>query len=413
MKKLIEKSNQQFLVVLVILLSISSLIIFFLLNRYIKDELDEKLRNDEWRIIEKLKKNPHIISISPIIEVDTTNITVENEGEIKNVMVYDFIEKEKEPYRELVSIKKINDTFYKIQVRQSTIENKDMLFAIGITLFSVFALLVVILFYINNRLSMRLWKPFYINISALKKFSFQENKPLELVDSDVAEFQQFNQSVKELTDKLSKDYIALKEFTENASHEIQTPLSIILMNIEAVLQSELNEANYKKLYSSFQAAKRLSILNEKLLLLAKLDNNEKGDVQQIDIEERIKFQLSSLEPLIEDKSLKIILSTTEKMFLFIDPVIADILLINLFSNAIKHNIEKGYIRISINQNTVSITNSKNELYIQTNDLFKRFKKGNLTSSGLGLSIVEKIALAYGLSLSVQQNDDDITFTIKK
>ena len=106
MKKLIEKTNQQFLVVLVILLSISSVIIFLLLNRYIKDELDEKLRNDEWRIIEKLKENPHIISISPIIEVDTTNITIENEGEIKNVMVYDFIEKEKEPYRELVSIKK-------------------------------------------------------------------------------------------------------------------------------------------------------------------------------------------------------------------------------------------------------------------------------------------------------------------
>jgi two-component system, OmpR family, sensor kinase len=237
MKKLIEKTNQQFLVVLVILLSLSSVIIFLLLNRYIKDELDEKLRNDEWRIIEKLKENPHIISISPIIEVDTTNITLENEGEIKNVMVYDFIEKEKEPYRELVSIKKINNTFYRIQVRQSTIENKDMLFAIGITLFSVFALLVVILFYINNRLSVRLWKPFNRNIEALKSYSFKENKPIALQSSDVEEFQQLNESLEELTSKLSKDYIALKEFTENASHEIQTPLSIILLNIEAVLQS--------------------------------------------------------------------------------------------------------------------------------------------------------------------------------
>ena len=383
------------------------------MNRYIKDELDEKLRNDEWRIIEKLKENPHIISISPIIEVDTTNITLENEGEIKNVMVYDFIEKEKEPYRELVSIKKINNTFYRIQVRQSTIENKDMLFAIGITLFSVFALLVVILFYINNRLSVRLWKPFNRNIEALKSYSFKENKPIALQSSDVEEFQQLNESLEELTSKLSKDYIALKEFTENASHEIQTPLSIILLNIEAVLQSELNESNYKKLYSSFQAAKRLSILNEKLLLLAKLDNNEKGDEQIIEIGERVQQQLNSLQPLIENKSLTIIFTEKEKFNISIDPIIADILIINFLSNAIKHNIDKGYVRIAIHHNSISITNSKLETSINTEDIFKRFKKGNPTSFGLGLSIVDKIASVYDLNLSVKQNDDDITFTIKK
>ena len=288
-----------------------------------------------------------------------------------------------------------------------------MLFAIGITLFSVFALLVVILFYINNRLSVRLWKPFNRNIEALKSYSFKENKPIALQSSDVEEFQQLNESLEELTSKLSKDYIALKEFTENASHEIQTPLSIILLNIEAVLQSELNESNYKKLYSSFQAAKRLSILNEKLLLLAKLDNNEKGDEQIIEIGERVQQQMNSLQPLIENKSLTIIFTEKEKFNISIDPIIADILIINFLSNAIKHNIDKGYIRIVIQHNSISITNSKLETSINTEDIFKRFKKGNPTSSGLGLSIVDKISSVYDLNLSVQQNDDDITFTIKK
>lgn len=413
MKKLIERSNQQFLILLVLLLSISSIIIFLLLNRYINDELDEKLRNDEWIIIEKLKKYPEIISISPIIEVDTINLLIEKKSVIKNVLVYDFIEKEEEPYRELNSVKNINNKFYKIKIRQSTIENKDLMFAIGITLFIVFLLLVLVLFYINNRLSIRLWKPFHINIEKLKYFSFNENKPLSLISSDIVEFQQLNQSLEELTSKLSNDYITLKEFTENASHEIQTPLAIILLNIEDILQSELSESNYKKLYSSFQAAKRLSILNEKLLLLAKLENNEKGEEQIIDIEEKIKQHLHALAPLIEDKSLKIIFNKSERFNISIDPILADILLVNLLSNAIKHNINKGYIRISIKQKSISITNSKSKKPVDTITIFKRFEKGNSTSIGLGLSIVEKIIKVYHLNLSIQQNREEITFMINK
>jgi len=412
--KLIDKSNKQFLIVLIVLLSISSVVIFSLLNSYIKNELDEKLKNDEYRIIQKLKENPHIVSISPIIEVEASSEKEERIGKIRNVMVYDFIEDEKEPYRELVSVKKINGKFYSIKIRQSSIENKDLLFAIGFTIFAVFTVLVFSLFFINNRLSRKLWQPFYTNINRLKSYSFQENKQLELENSNIDEFYQLNQSLEELTSKLSKDYITLKEFTENASHEIQTPLSIILMNIDDLLQKNQSEESNSKLYQTYQAAKRLSNLNEKLLLLARLDNNQKRELENVNLNEKIEQQIKVLEPLIEAKELVVKLSNSFIFNVQMDPVIADILIMNLLSNAIKHNLNKGFITISISENKIHFTNSKaTDKIIDEEEIFQRFKKGNSDSVGLGLSIILKICDVSRLTISVQQTASEITFIVKK
>jgi len=412
--KLIDKSNKQFLIVLIVLLSISSVVIFSLLNSYIKNELDEKLKNDEYRIIQKLKENPHIVSISPIIEVEACSEKEERIGKIRNVMVYDFIEDEKEPYRELVSVKKINGKFYSIKIRQSSIENKDLLFAIGFTVFAVFTVLVFSLFFINNRLSRKLWQPFYTNINRLKSYSFQENKQLELENSNIDEFYQLNQSLEELTSKLSKDYITLKEFTENASHEIQTPLSIILMNIDDLLQKNQSEESNSKLYQTYQAAKRLSNLNEKLLLLARLDNNQKRELENVNLNEKIEQQIKVLEPLIEAKELVVKLSNSFIFNVQMDPVIADILIMNLLSNAIKHNLNKGFITISISENKIHFTNSKaTDKIIDEEEIFQRFKKGNSDSVGLGLSIILKICDVSRLTISVQQTASEITFIVKK
>jgi signal transduction histidine kinase len=77
--------------------------------------------------------------------------------------------------------------------------------------------------------------------------------------------------VNNLTAKLKKDFIALKEFTENASHEIQTPIHCFL-NLEEILQQDLTEDSFRKVITAINAVKRLSALNQNLLLLAKIEN---------------------------------------------------------------------------------------------------------------------------------------------
>ena len=142
--KLIKKTNINFLVVILIILPISYLILFFSLNYFISDEVDEKLRVDELRITEQLDKNTAFISIAPIIEVCEINTDTTIKDEIKNVLIYDPIEKEEEPYRELISVKVINERRYLIKVRHSIIEDKDFMLAIGLSMCTVLLLVFIL-----------------------------------------------------------------------------------------------------------------------------------------------------------------------------------------------------------------------------------------------------------------------------
>ncbi len=410
--KLINKTNRNFILVTIIVLPIACILLFFSLNYFISDEVDEKLRVDEMRIIQQLKINPSFISIAPVIEVSEIESKVEVDGEVKNVMIYDPIEKEDEPFRELTSVQEINNKWYLIKVRNSTIENEDFIIAIGLTMSIILFLIFVLLLFLNNRLSLKLWKPFYYNINKLKYYSFKDNSKLELLDSNVDEFQDLKDSLIILTNKLQNDYKSLKEFTENASHEIQTPLSIISMNLDEVLQEEHSQKNYKKLYGSYQSVQKLSKLNEKLLLLAKLDNDQFTDVNEINFNNLLIEKIEELEPLIEERELKIKVKNSGVFVFPIDNFLAQILLNNLLSNAIKHSIRKSLIEIELSNNSFSIAN-QTEFKIDKKLIFKRFKKGNDASSstGLGLAIVNRIAEVSNLKLEALNNDDTFKISV--
>lgn len=412
--KLINKTNRNFILVTLIVLPVACVLLFFSLDYFISDEVDEKLRVDEMRIIQQLNKNPSFISIAPVIEVSEIENKINVDTVIKNVMIFDPIEKEEEPFRELSSVQEINGKWYLIKVRHSTIENKDFILAIGITMSFILILIFALLFFLNNRLSLKLWQPFYQNIDKLKAYSVKDNQDLELLDSKIDEFQDLKQSLIDLTKKLQKDYKSLKEFTENASHEIQTPLSIISMNLDEVLQQEHTADNYKKIYNSYQSVQRLSKLNEKLLLLAKLDNDQFNSIKEIRFSDLFTDKLEELKPLVEEKKLNILVKNEGNFVLLIDPLLANILLINLLSNAIKHSEPESLIEIALFNDSFSITNETRHR-IDVEVIFKRFKKGNDASSstGLGLSIVKRIIEVSNLEIKITNDNDLFQVSIKK
>jgi len=86
--KLINKTNKNFIFIIIIVLPVACLSLFFSLNYFISDEVDEKLRVDEMRIIKQLKNNPAFISIAPVIEVSEIENEINVDNEIKNVLVY-------------------------------------------------------------------------------------------------------------------------------------------------------------------------------------------------------------------------------------------------------------------------------------------------------------------------------------
>lgn len=412
--KLIQKTNRNFIWVMLGIFPIASLGLLFTLNYFIHDEIDEKLRVDEFRIMEQLKINPDFVSIAPVIEVALVPDQEEVEANIQNVSAFDPIESEDEPFRELRSVHTINGNSYAITIRHSIIETTDLVFAIGLAvLFAVLGILLI-LFWLNGRLSKLVWRPFNNNLTALSRYSFESKADLLLEKSDIDEFEELNSSLMQLTAQLRADYLALKEFTENASHEIQTPLAIILMHLEEAMQQDLSDENQKRLYAAYQSAKRLSKLNEKLLLLAKLENDQFTTKVSIVVNDLVAEKLEELAPLLQSQEIHIETNFTEKMVLEMDPILANILIVNLLSNAIKHNIQNGKIEIHITEKQVQILNSS-QARIESQNLFRRFSKGNTVkeSVGLGLSIVKKILEKYDLRAAVEQKEGSFEILISK
>ena len=205
-----------------------------------------------------------------------------------------------------------------------------------------------------------------------------------------------------MIEKIYHDYSRLKEFSENASHEIQTPLSVIRSKLELLIQSEnLNEEQVNFIQRINEAVSKLSRLNSALLTLTKIENRQFDDAVEIQVGTLIRKKLDELGEWIKQKNLEIIMiDANEAATLKINPYLADLLFDNLIMNAIKHNIENGMINITLKNQRLSISNTGAPLHTDPEKLFTRFAKNDPASDslGLGLAMVQQICASYHFDL---------------
>ena len=187
----------------------------------------------------------------------------------------------------------------------------------------------------------------------------------------------------------------LKEFTDNASHELQTPLTVMQSKLENLFQDDtLTDKQSLVLSDLYQQTTRLSRLSQTLLLLSKIENQQYSNTQFLDFKTVIEQKLNQFEDLISDKNIIVQTKFSEIPPLSINPVLADILLSNLIGNAIRHNKEGGQINILLENQAFSIKNTgKKDLVLDKTKIFQRFFKDNAESHsfGLGLALVQQIA----------------------
>jgi two-component system OmpR family sensor kinase len=260
--------------------------------------------------------------------------------------------------------------------------------------FIAILILLVILIAISARLaSTKVLLPFNQTLDAIQSFQLKDKKRLELPKNTTKEFAELNSFLQEMTDKALDEYSSLKEFGENASHELQTPLAIIRTKIELLVESDINNEQAQLLGDIQKNIEKLSRINQSLTLLSKLENNEYSATENILFCKATKESLSSFEELIDMKSIELRKNIDKQIPVKFHPALADILLNNLISNAIRHNIqENGIIELTLTEKSLIIKNTGIEPNVPTEQLFQRFKKGNQcdNSIGIGLAIVKQI-----------------------
>src|SRR5690606_24595093 len=240
----------------------------------------------------------------------------------------------------------------------------------------------------------KLWNPFFKNLEQMKKFSLSSNEEIQLVDSDVLEFSELKDEILLLTSKVKNDYENLKQFTENVSHEMQTPLAIIQAKIDNIInEHDINDKQFEQISSIQKDIQRLKHLNQRVTILTKIDNNQFVKVENVNITKLLEEKIENFKEL---EINYISLNSKNDLIASMDIYLADILINNLISNAIKHNFEEKGISITTENKTLVISNyGQNEL-LHPEKLFLRFYRevNSVQSSGLGLAILKKICDLY-------------------
>lgn len=276
---------------------------------------------------------------------------------------------------------------------------EDKLLIIGaVTTLTVifFALLLAVLIWVNRRISRKLWQPFYKSLENIKTFDLTKNEAPAFEPTDITEFDELNKSLDRLIAGNIATYTQQKEFAENASHELQTPLAIVQSKLELLLQnSTLKNEQYVIIDEALKALSRVSRINKNLLLLTKIENSQYMDKEKIDLSELLEGNISHFSNFSQHKQIEITTDIHPGITVNGNKTLVEILVHNMITNAIRHSPQGGSLWIQLKKNRMDFTNT-GDAPLQKEQLFKRFTSASTQTpgTGLGLALVKQICNRY-------------------
>lgn len=406
--KLAQKFTIWYFAVTFVVLAIGGIILFFSFRAEVDFEEALMLRERLDRAAARLERGVDVERIRRHnIEVRELDMALpEIEFERTDTLAYHEMLQRQENQVKVIISRKINGKHYYLSSYYGLVESDDITDAVVTSLFWIILLLLIVSAILSVVISRTLFSPFYQTLAVIQSFQLKRKEPVQLPATKITEFKQLNIFLAEMMDKAKQDYQALKEFTENASHEMQTPVAIMRGKLELMLDTPLSDEQARLIVSTQNALDKLSKMGQSLTLLTKIENKEFSSPEPVNISQILSDSLFAFEELIEMKDLKIEQQIEEGIMVAMHPVLADILISNLLSNAIRHNVEGGCIGVELNSQSLTIRNTGLPLEVDEDEMFGRFKKGkgNSDSVGLGLAIVKRICDQNQLEISYQNKD---------
>lgn len=380
---------------LIPLLIFGSLFAFYMIEYIGYEETDEFLTYEMERLVKYHELNNDLPDFHKV--ADILEDVKYPEPVFKDTLLLEPGDNEMVPHRELRFSINHNGRDFTIVIRQILLGRDDiaqgtLMIIFGLLfLFSVFVVLTV------NFAARKIWKPFYITLNKIMAYKIRDPLPV-FKNSGIDEFNALNSTLQTFIKKISDDFLHNKQFNENASHELQTHLAVIKASTGKLLgNTGFTEEQLLELKKIHSAATKLSQAQKSLLLLSKIGNNEFGNNSNLNLAEVLKSSLSFFEEtigLLQIKLNKEIADCT----VFMDAGLAEILVNNLIKNAVKHNVQNGFISAKLTNKELTIENSGADFIGNTDTLLQRFGKGENGNIGIGLAIVKEICELYDFKL---------------
>lgn len=250
--------------------------------------------------------------------------------------------------------------------------------------------------------------PVEVLTATAEQISVPSLKTRVALDAPYEEFVRLARVFNAMLDRLHTVFEGQRQFVADASHEMQTPLTVIKGTIEVALLKSRNADEYREaLVTSLGQVERLSTLTRSLLTLAQF-SGDRPPVQLVPLalEPLVQDLVRELTVLAEDRKIQLTLETHPVPLVMGDHGRLTQLLINLLDNALAHTPPEGAVtlRLKLEQGQVVMEVEDTGPGIapeQLPHLFERFYRGDTardresSGSGLGLAIVKEIAEAHG------------------
>jgi signal transduction histidine kinase len=414
--KLFAKYSRINVLATVIIFLVASIAFYFTLRAIFINQIDEDLKIEQKEIETYVKEHnrlPESISVNDqLIHYEFAADLQPRYFSTKQITSPG--DSEKDDYRQLVFGITADKKTYKITVSKTMEEAEGLTQSIFIIAFATILLILLATFIINRIVLKRIWKPFYKSLETVKDFKLGATIPLRLPFSSIDEFTIMNETLQKFTSRAQLVFQALKTFSENASHEIQTPLAVIRSKLDLLNQDEkLTEKQRESLQAAYNSVQKLARLNQSLLLLAKIDNNQFDETVSINLREKLLEKIVDFQELWDAQQIS---STVElnKVVILINRELLEILLNNLLGNATRHNYNGGSINITLSEVGLTVSNSSLLPGLEPGKLYQRFSKATngSDSNGLGLSIIKQICDKSGLQLDYRYESGKHVFFVE-
>lgn len=408
--KLFVKYNRINLAATIIIFLLAAVAFYFSLQYVLIAQLDDNLETEQAEIEKYVAEHQKLPEVFTIKDQQIVFSLASNNSNIKrrftNVLLYDNVDNNVDVFRQLSFGIQVQNKFYEVKVSKSLEGTEDVIKSVAIITFVTILLILLVSFFINRVVLQKLWKPFYTTLGTINNFELSKQKQITFQPNNIEEFSTLNKIVEKVINKAQQDFISLKQFTENASHELQTPLAIIRTKLDILIQNEnLSQQQTEAIHAANNALQRLANLNKSLLLLTKIENNQYEQKTNINFKSIIQNKLIQLNELIQNKNIQLGLNL-EDVSINMNNDLAEILLNNLLINAIKYNSQGGKIIINLTSTQLQIANTA-QTSLDTTKVFTRFYKAEQSahSNGLGLSIAKQICDTAGYTLSYSFNNN--------
>lgn len=416
--KLLKRTVKNYILYSTLLVVVSTPLFYFAIRQLFIHEMEEELFHHKANfnhIVKQLETEKEIQLFQLIneeLQLSEAKAWPVSDS-IYTYTQYDSLERTSIPFRALRTGIQIQNKNYELIIRESIVGNTRLVTAIVAIQVVLLILMLTGFILINRKLSHEVWDPFYKILDKLKQYKIDEDTFISLPHSSTAEFRDLSKAIVLLVNKSRDAYLNQKEFTENASHELQTPIAIFRSKLELLIQTTpLTKEQAELISNLLDTTDRIARLNKNLLLLSKIENRQFVSTDEVSVLAVLNRTIEDYQQLVLTREINITVNAAKDLVIKANSILFEILISNLISNALRHAPIKTEVLIKIEKETLTVLNSGPPLK-SPEKIFNRFNQESRSSqgSGLGLAILKKICEVENFSIHYYYSNSSHHFQV--